>query len=83
VDFVAPVETLRTRVQARHEAGLDASEADIRVLEHQLQVAEPITSDERALTVTYDAEAPLERSRQAESWQPVLDRLHLEAAVTH
>jgi hypothetical protein len=32
--------------------------------------------------VTYDAEAPLERSRQVESWQPVLDRLHLEAAVT-
>jgi len=82
VDFVAPVDTLRTRVRERQEAGLDASEADLRVLEHQLQVAEPIAPDERALTVTCDGEAPRERSRQVESWQPVLERLHLVGAVT-
>jgi uncharacterized protein len=83
VDFVAPIDVLRTRVQERHEAGVDASEADIHVLEHQLRVADPITPDERTVTVTFDAGAPLEDSRQIESWQPVLDRLHLEAAVRH
>jgi uncharacterized protein len=83
VDFVAPVEVLRTRVQERHQAGLDASEADTRVLEHQLQAAEPLAADERALTVTCDAEAPIERSWQAESWRPVLERLHLEATAPH
>jgi uncharacterized protein len=83
VDFVAPVEVLRTRVQERQEAGLDASEADTRVLEHQLQAAEPLAADERALAVTCDAEAPIERSWQAESWRPVLERLHLEATASH
>jgi predicted kinase len=83
VDFVAPIDVLRTRVQERHEAGADASEADIHVLEHQLRVADPITPDERTVTVTFDAGAPLDDSRQIESWQPVLDRLHLEAAVRH
>lgn len=83
VDFLAPVAVLRTRVLQRHEAGLDASEADTRVLEHQLQAAEPLSADERALTVTCDAEAPIERSCQAEWWRPVLQRLHLEATASH
>jgi predicted kinase len=83
VDFAAAVETLRARVQQRHETGHDASEADVHVLEHQLQVAEPITSDERAVTVRYDAEAPLEESRHAGAWRPVLERLHLDAPVAH
>jgi aminoglycoside phosphotransferase family enzyme/predicted kinase len=77
VDFGAPMDILRTRVQERHQTGVDASEADVRVLEHQVRVADPITPDERALTVTYDAGAPLEQSRQIKSWQPVLDRLSL------
>jgi aminoglycoside phosphotransferase family enzyme len=83
VDFVAPVEVLRTRVQERHKAGQNASEADTRVLEHQLQAAEPLAADECVLTVTCDADAPIARSWQAESWQPVLERLHLEATASH
>jgi hypothetical protein len=83
VDFAAAVETLRARVQQRHNAGRDASEADIRVLEHQLRTGEPITVEEQAVTVPYDAEAPLERSREAEGWRSVLERLHLDAAVTY
>ena len=51
VDFVAPVDVLRARVRRRREAGVDASDADVRVLEHQLQTGEPLTPDERALTV--------------------------------
>jgi len=81
VDFVAPVDTLHARVQKRQEAGLDASEADSRVLEHQLRLAESLTSDERAVTVTCDGDAPLEPSQHVGFWRPVLDRLHLDAAV--
>jgi aminoglycoside phosphotransferase family enzyme/predicted kinase len=82
VDFVAPVHTLHTRVQKRHDAGLDASEADVGVLEYQLRAAEPLTSDERAVTITYDAGTPLERARHIEMWQPVLDRLHRHTGRT-
>jgi uncharacterized protein len=81
VDFVASVETLRGRVSERRAAGTDASEGDLEVLERQRQSAEPIEPDERAVTIMYDAEAPLEESRHPESWQPVLDRLRIEAAT--
>jgi uncharacterized protein len=74
LDFVAAPHTLRERVRARHASGADASEADVRVLEHQLQVAEPPGADEGALTVTHDAAAPLEDSRHIDVWRPVLDR---------
>jgi predicted kinase len=83
VNFVASVETLRARVQERRQATNDASEADLRVLRYQLNAAEPVAPDEQALTVTYDAEAPLERARLRESWQPVLDHLHVETAAQH
>jgi uncharacterized protein len=56
-DFVAPADTLRARVRRRRETAADASEADIRVLEHQLQSAEPLTASERELTVTCSADA--------------------------
>ena len=75
VDFTAPVDILRARVRQRQEAGGDASDADVHVLEHQLQTAEPLTSDERGLTVTCDAGAPPHRALDVSAWQPVLDRL--------
>jgi uncharacterized protein len=83
VDFVASVETLRARIRERSEVGTDASDADLQVLEHQRQSAEPIAPDERAVTVTYDAETPLEMSQHLGPWQLVLDRLRVEAATTH
>lgn len=46
LDFAVPEALLRQRVQARSEAGRDASEADISVLELQLQTQEPLTADE-------------------------------------
>jgi predicted kinase len=58
-DFVAHADILRARVRRRLEAGGDASEADLHVLEHQRQTAEPLTASERALTVTCDASAPV------------------------
>jgi aminoglycoside phosphotransferase family enzyme/predicted kinase len=75
VDFAAPVEILRARVQQRHEAGVDASDADVHVLEHQLRTAEPLTSDERGSTVTFDAWPRLDRASDVCVWRPVLERL--------
>jgi hypothetical protein len=65
----------------RHEGGFDASEADVRVLEDQLVHAEALSSDERLVTVTYDASAPVERSRRPESWQMVVETLRQTYAV--
>jgi aminoglycoside phosphotransferase family enzyme/predicted kinase len=78
VDFVASVETLRARVRERQAAGTDASDADLQVLERQRHSLEPIAPDERTVTVTYDAEAPLAESLHIEPWQPVLDRLRIK-----
>jgi predicted kinase len=78
VDFVASIETLRSRILERREARSDASEANLEVLERQRRSSEPITPDERAVTVTYDAETPLEVSHHLEPWQPVLDRLRID-----
>jgi len=53
--FDAPVEALRARVIAREEAGKDASEAGIAVLERQLTAIEPLTDDERAGAIVVDS----------------------------
>jgi len=78
VDFVASAETLRARIRDRREAGTDASDADLQVLERQRQSAEPIAPDERAVAMTYDAETPVEVSHPLEVWRPVLDRLRID-----
>jgi uncharacterized protein len=82
VDFVAPVDALRARIRRRQQAGLDASEADLQVLEHQLAIAQPLSADERRVTVTYDADAPLEQPALRESWQPLLDQLYARSVTT-
>lgn len=49
---------LRQRLAARQRIGSDASEADVKVLEHQLSDQEPLDDDERAMAlelVTDDA----------------------------
>jgi uncharacterized protein len=81
VDFVASEATLRRRVGERHAAGVDASEADTTVLGHQLRTVEPLTADERAASVTYDADAPLEPSSSVGSWRRVVERLHDHALM--
>ena len=80
VDLVAAVDTLRARVQQRHQIAHDASEADVHILEDQLRTAEPLTPEEVALAVTIDTEASLAQSPQPISWQPVLDRLQAGSA---
>ncbi len=46
LDIQADPDTLRKRVMQRTLDGRDASEADLRVLEHQLETAKPLGEDE-------------------------------------
>jgi Uncharacterized protein conserved in bacteria len=63
LDFQAREETLRTRIRRRAEAGKDASEADLAVLEKQLAGTEALTEDEAPYVVAVDAETPDARDR--------------------
>jgi predicted kinase len=54
VDTVASHCELVARLRSRES---DASEADVRVLEHQLDVADPLTANERSTTISIDTEA--------------------------
>ena len=49
VDCSAPVGVLRSRIRERSALRQDASDADLAVLEHQLQHHDPLTRAERAL----------------------------------
>ena len=57
LDIQARESTLRRRIAQRAAAGADASEASEAVLEHQLASQEPLTSDERAWTHTFESDA--------------------------
>jgi len=50
----APPQVLRLRVQRREAQGRDASEATLRVLEHQLETQEPLGADEAAHIFTVE-----------------------------
>ncbi|SMF96783.1 hypothetical protein SAMN02949497_4191 [Methylomagnum ishizawai] len=54
LDCQAPPETLRGRVRARHQAGTDASEADLAVLDRQAAQREPLGGDERENALAVD-----------------------------
>src|SRR3569623_2197860 len=53
LDFPVPVATLRERIVQRARAGGDASEADLSVLQHQLDTQEPLGADEQAQTLNH------------------------------
>jgi hypothetical protein len=55
-DMQAAEATLRRRIAQRAVAGADASEAGEAVLERQLASQEPLTSEERARSHTFDSE---------------------------
>lgn len=57
VNCRAPESVLRQRLQARLAAGHDASEADLSVLEHQLEMAEPLDQHEIARSLDVDTSA--------------------------
>ena len=75
VAFSASEPTLRQRVAERSLRGTDASDADTRVLEHQLRARQALGRDEESDAVAYDAEAPLDAARSSHAWRGVLERL--------
>lgn len=52
LDCDIPAEELRRRLTERENAGTDASDAGVAVMEQQLQQREPLTAEERARSVT-------------------------------
>jgi aminoglycoside phosphotransferase family enzyme/predicted kinase len=65
---------LRARVRARSEAGGDASEADLRVLEHQLQTREPFEADERPHVIPVNSGHALDVGALAARWAGAVPR---------
>jgi len=59
LDMQMPESVLRQRVRVRMERGSDVSEANERILDMQLQVAEPLTATEKASTVVVTQGRPL------------------------
>lgn len=56
----APVDVLRSRIEARARHGDDASEADLAVLEHQLESAARVGVDEAAIHVDTSADTDVD-----------------------
>ncbi len=75
VTFVAEDATLRERIARRLHDVHEASDADLAVLEHQVQTQEPLAPDELGDTVVYQAQAPLGEAQLPARWRRVLDRL--------
>jgi len=59
---------LRERVAARHAAGNDASEADVAVLQRQIDHHEPLGDDERAIAFDVATEAAVNAHALAARW---------------
>lgn len=62
LSFEAPLAVLRERVRSRQQAGGDASEASVQVLESQWAAAQPLSPAEEALTVHVDTTRPVDWS---------------------
>jgi uncharacterized protein len=60
VSVRADERTLRERLRARRAAGTDASDADLPVLQHQIEQQEPLSQDEHLNSLTVDSALPLE-----------------------
>jgi uncharacterized protein len=75
VDFRADEGTLRARILARRGRDDDASDADLVVLEHQMNTRQPLQADELDSAVIFDALLPAEYAWQPDAWTEVLDRL--------
>lgn len=56
LDFQADEESLRGRIARRHAAEADASEADLAVLDEQLQSREPLSDGERRAAIRVDTD---------------------------
>ncbi|HNP37571.1 MAG TPA: AAA family ATPase [Woeseiaceae bacterium] len=61
--FHADAAVLKQRVAARQRAARDISEADLNVLEHQLEVYAGLDADELSDTITIDTQIPCDREK--------------------
>jgi hypothetical protein len=59
---------LRERVASRSASGADASEADLNVLERQLQYREPLTAEERAFAIDVVTDGPVDANALRDRW---------------
>jgi len=82
LSFEAKEATLRERVVRRQVEGGDPSDADVAVLAHQIATREPLTAEEAAFVVVYDAEAQLEASRAPRAWTELARRLVASPAAS-
>ena len=67
-DEAAAEAVLRQRVAARHAAGNDASEADVAVLQRQIDHHEPLGDDERAIALDVATDAAVDADALAARW---------------
>jgi len=65
LDCQAPAEILRNRIIKRRETEQDASEADIAVLERQLDAVENLTAGEEEYAVSLDTQQPVDGQKLA------------------
>lgn len=79
VDYRADTVTLRQRVLARERLGTDASEANLAVLERQLETREPLGADERPWVFRFDAGRSLDAPRLRRTWQGLARRIRRPA----
>jgi len=82
VDVVAPEKSLRDRIRSRIAQDDDASDADLKVLQHQLATHEPLSGDELGCVFGYDASRSLDRAQDTQTWEPLLQSLSLMPAGT-
>ena len=71
LDFDAPEKILRERVTRRAATGADASEADLAVLERQMQFRERLSPQERLVAVTIDTRG----AEHTPAWRAVMRKL--------
>ena len=73
LDLAAPEAVLRERVTLRSAGGRDASEADVRVLEHQLATHDPLAADEQGSVVVFGAD--IAETLSSERWRTLVASL--------
>jgi predicted kinase len=83
VKFSASEPLLRSRIEARRRLANDASDADLSVLEYQLQTQEPLQADELECAFVYDASRDVQAAELAASWGGLLEFLALRAFDLH
>jgi len=77
LDCQADTATLHDRVEARVQAGHDASEADTAVLDAQLRHDEPLGADELGATISLRTMQPRDTWYQPATWLALSPRLGL------